>query len=596
MRLTAIITVVVLMVGMATAQLPTPVNLQVPLRTNTMVRVDWSQPASVSYARYDVKITPLAVINNPETPSQTSRTFSELRPGVRYSVELVGITDDGRRSAPLRFHVWSVPEQPSDLTVQPISEINIAIQLADFEGTYSVAVVGMQVDWEPAAGDSALSGYDVQIRPNDGVMLFPQSSLTGEADDTSRIFTGLTPGEEYTVSVRTKTGPPYDAIYSQPITRTTRIPPKEPFSVEVKDVGTTHASLHTLPPLVGVYDPELSFELTPNHGTVGSPSPDPIYRKFDVYTITELRPGTTYTADVYTMSAGVPSIIPYTVTFTTAPAAPLALQVINFTSNSVELRWDQPHKFAEGQEIQYRIEYSDVLSTSGERLTETVGVQSPDSLVNVRIQRLESGVTYKFNITTILNGVPGVLQSQTVQATIPPTPVISTLTNGDGGLYLTFATPPTGRCPRVKVFFSPGLNGSSVTPVYGRVTDTIFLPGAPWNPAYSIHARCVTNNLEGPEATILSSQNPATGPRDTEETVPLACLRRDGSGRASGREKVIPDACCAGRPYRSRTHSCCGSYLLRIGGRRMCCGVTPYVPPTRTCCGGGVIATSCPVS
>uniref|UniRef100_H2ZN07 Fibronectin type-III domain-containing protein n=1 Tax=Ciona savignyi TaxID=51511 RepID=H2ZN07_CIOSA len=258
MGVTTSLAVVLLMATLGLGQmLPTPIALRVPLRTNTVVRVEWRQPATVTYSSFNVKITPRAVIHDPETPSETSRTFSGLRPGIRYSVELIGVTEDGRRSAPLRFHVWSVPEMPSALNLVPINEINIAIQLAEFEGTYSVAVVGLQVDWESAPGNSALSGYDVQIRPNEGVMLFPQSSLSGEADDTSRIFTGLTPGEEYTVSIRTKTGPPYDAIYSQPITSSTRIPPKKPFSVEVKDVGTTHATLHTLGPLVGIYDPEL---------------------------------------------------------------------------------------------------------------------------------------------------------------------------------------------------------------------------------------------------------------------------------------------------------------------------------------------------
>uniref|UniRef100_H2ZN05 Fibronectin type-III domain-containing protein n=1 Tax=Ciona savignyi TaxID=51511 RepID=H2ZN05_CIOSA len=294
------------------------------------------------------------------------------------------------------------------------------------------------------------------------------------------------------------------------------------------------------------------------------------------------------------MSGGVPSNEPYTVTFTTAPAAPLLLQITNFTSDSVELRWDQPHKFREGQAIQYRIVYSDVLSTSGERMTEFITVHSPDSLVNVRLQRLESGVTYKFNITTILNGVPSLLQAQTIQSTVPPQPVINSVTQGDGGLYIIFSEPTVGRCPRVKVFYSPGLNGTTVTPVFGKITDRIFLPGAPWNPAYSIHARCVTNNLEGPELAILSSRNPSSGPRDTEERVPLACLRKDGPGRPAGREKITPDACCGNRPYRSRTHSCCGNSLLPIGGRRLCCGTIPYIAPGRTCCENGNVAATCP--
>uniref|UniRef100_H2ZN01 Fibronectin type-III domain-containing protein n=1 Tax=Ciona savignyi TaxID=51511 RepID=H2ZN01_CIOSA len=226
MGVTSSLAIILLMATNGFSQsLPTPVGIRVPLRTNNVVRVEWQQPASVAYSSFNVRITPTAVIHDPETPSETSRTFSGLRPGIRYSVELVGVTEDGRRSVALRFHVWSVPPTPSGLILRPINEINIEIQFGEFERIYSTAVVGLKVAWDhvPDPASSALYEYRVQIQTKEGIQLFPQDMSTGETDITSRIYSGLTAGEAYNVSVQTKIGPPYDYVYSQPITKTTRI-------------------------------------------------------------------------------------------------------------------------------------------------------------------------------------------------------------------------------------------------------------------------------------------------------------------------------------------------------------------------------------
>jgi len=39
-----------------------------------------------------------------------------------------------------------------------------------------------------------MAGYDVQIAPKEGVMLFPQPNVENNQDETSRIYTGLMPG------------------------------------------------------------------------------------------------------------------------------------------------------------------------------------------------------------------------------------------------------------------------------------------------------------------------------------------------------------------------------------------------------------------
>jgi len=54
-----------------------------------------------------LQVTPSAMVYEPERPDATSRTIGNLQPGVSYSVVLIGETAESRRSAPLRFRVWS---------------------------------------------------------------------------------------------------------------------------------------------------------------------------------------------------------------------------------------------------------------------------------------------------------------------------------------------------------------------------------------------------------------------------------------------------------------------------------------------------------
>jgi len=58
--------------------------------------------------------------------------------------------------------------------------------------------------------------------------------------------------------------------------------------------------------------------MTPNHGSVGAPTRDPIHNIFDIYTLSGLRPSTTYTLNVLAMSHNVLGWEPVNITFTTS--------------------------------------------------------------------------------------------------------------------------------------------------------------------------------------------------------------------------------------------------------------------------------------
>lgn len=58
--------------------------------------------------------------------------------------------------------------------------------------------------------------------------------------------------------------------------------------------------------------------MEPDGGEVGGPEPDPVYQTYDMYSITNLTPSTSYTIDVFTSSQGVLSEEPFTIRFKTS--------------------------------------------------------------------------------------------------------------------------------------------------------------------------------------------------------------------------------------------------------------------------------------
>nr|XP_018669934.1 fibronectin isoform X2 [Ciona intestinalis] len=614
-------------------QLPRPIRPRVTIRTTDTLKVEWTKPPLVAYARYTVTISPNGIIHQPQSPMVTNRVITGLLPGVEYSVEVRGQSENGALSPPMTFKAWTAPLAPVQLKLRPITEIKIEIQLGEFEETYSVATVGIHVDWEQPDGFTDITGYDIQINPQEGVLVFPQSNIIGESGSTSAVYTGLTPGKQYTVTVRAKTGSEREEIFSELVTATAKIPPNRPFSVEAKDVEATDFSLHVMRP-AGANE-TISIHTTPNDVTISAPTPDPLLPKFDVYHISGLQPSTTYRVDVNTISHGVSSIEPYIVTLTTKSLPPTELHVTTFDSNSVTLQWKQPRQQLTGnQEIQYLIEYAD---HTDEYLSQTINAEHSSSFINARIQELESGKVYKFNVTTIVNGIES-NPAQVIQATVPPTPVVASIAQIGDGISLTFIEPEDGECPVVKVMYSPGLNGNNPKPVYVNISSTAFLEGVPRSSGYSIHTRCVAAAIEGPELTFPAStvvyEDTAEGLEETARDEPpappppgeganardapppppppgegansrdeqggstamvrLECLALGlGTGRPRPAEFIAPDACCGNRPYHTISHTCCGRFLLgKVDDRRLCCGQTPYVTGSQKCCSPDVVVRS----
>ncbi|XP_076819955.1 fibronectin-like [Clavelina lepadiformis] len=577
-------------------RLPTVVGRNILSRTPTTVQVEWRQPPGVTYAQFNVRIRPRARIGRPSSRSQTSRTFSDLRPGMRYTVSIVGVTERLQRSPPLTFPLWSQPLSPSNLRLRTVSEVMLSIQLAEYDHVYTVATVGLHADWDAAEGMIGSFGYDVRISPKHGTELYPQELAEDDLDGTSRVFTGLTPGEEYTVSVRTKAGFPFDLVFSEPVSMNVVIPPIMPFTVDEIAIGATTAQIRAIGPMNGIHD-KLVFQMEPDGGEVGGPEPDPVYQTYDMYSITNLTPSTSYTIDVFTSSQGVLSEEPFTIRFKTKPAAPMGLEATDFDMTSVELQWEPPANVMEGDVTQYVIEYIDIRNPEEVMSTETGVVPPGGQLVHTRLRGLTPGVTYKLMVFSVTDDVRSEVQAELTITTVPPKPTVTLLNVTDDGLQVLVEGPPPdeGECPFVRVSLSPGEDGKQTRPLLYETGSTIFFHGTNRNTLYTIHARCVSNNVESEEdvefTDILSGSR---GPDDTPAEMFVPCLIKKVHPGPTNPDTYRPDACCGDLPYHSAKEECCGGIRVQKNGERLCCGERPYRKDDFVCCGDDLVHPKIP--
>nr|XP_039257108.1 fibronectin-like isoform X1 [Styela clava] len=575
--------------------LPKPERIRVSQRTKTSFKINWRSPITQEYTRYTVKISPEAIISEPANLGESSRTFTELEPGERYNVFVQGFTADGQSSSVLKYEVWTIPDEPTGMELSAVQEIAISISIMGIQTKFTAFVDGMQVEWNDDSQEKMVSGYDLQIEPDEGVIV--ESDDEEAADKMTRIVTGLTPGKEYSVALRTRVGPDYDPVYSQWVRSKMRMPPAIPYALEAVETEPTSVLLKTHGPLEGIHD-DLTFEMAPRHGTIGDATQDPNYPMFDLYQWQGLRPGTTYNLKMFAVSKNVKGYAPKTLTFSTAPAPPLRIRVTDYDHYSVTLQWAHAHKFTDFDEVQYMIEFSS--TPDGKTQFASVKNFKFDSQVVVQIQKLIPGTIYNFRVFTVLNGVKGAVPAEVEQTTIPLEPTLMKLITGrDTGIKVAFGPPIEGGCPQVKVFYSPSVNGEKVTPKYYKLGETVEYSDVPTDGRYSVHARCVSLNVEGPELVVT----PETAPGDVEEDDakserrkndtptngkrPLLCASLVSTNPNPKPDSIAPNACCNLRPYNTAERECCGNALLEKEGDRLCCDDKPYNKRFFMCCAEG---------
>ncbi|XP_078485338.1 receptor-type tyrosine-protein phosphatase beta [Ciona intestinalis] len=155
--------------------------------TTNSFQVTWSPPTNMQgkEVTYQLRIFPPEKIKSKTMIKghvSTSYTFTKLKGGTSYTVDVVPQVDDGQLGCTTNAHVATRPHPPRDLKFGKV-ESNL-----------------FEIQWSHAKGRR--SSYACRLSPPDDVT--SDTDVTG-LRKTSHLFKGLVPGTKYTVSVTTVT-------------------------------------------------------------------------------------------------------------------------------------------------------------------------------------------------------------------------------------------------------------------------------------------------------------------------------------------------------------------------------------------------------
>uniref|UniRef100_G3PTD5 Zmp:0000000846 n=1 Tax=Gasterosteus aculeatus TaxID=69293 RepID=G3PTD5_GASAC len=344
-----------------------PKDLTVGEVTPDTVELSWSN---------DMLVTEYLVTYVPTSPGglhaeftvsgdKAAATVKELEPGIEYQINVYAVLSNAT-SVPVGARVATELPKPEGVIFKPRES-------------------SVRVMWDQL--DIPFDGWEIYFRN-------PQKEENGEVVSTLPpsqnwfVQSGLGPGQEYEVSINIIKNDTRGPRTSKRVT--TKI--DGPRQLEVKDVTDSSA-------LVVWFQPA-----SPTDGLsmVYGPSADPSDKtRVDIspsdkqHSLGALRPDTEYKVSLVSRSGGLASA-PAVATFTTALDAPLDLQSLSQTDDSVTLEWTNSQADVGG----YLVKYSPI---SGASHGEELFPRGPGQTTRATITGLHPGTEYGIGVTATKN-------------------------------------------------------------------------------------------------------------------------------------------------------------------------------------------------
>jgi chitodextrinase len=188
-----------------------PTNLRLTAKTTTTISIAWDaatdNSGKLSYEMHLWQAPRVPVL--PQT--QTSFTWTGLRPSVQYYLWVVAIDAAGNKS----FSDQLIVVTPRD-TIAPTAPTNLRVD----------SVTGSQValSWDPATDESAVASYAV---------FTPSGQIVEWKAGTSRKVIGLPPNKQFTFYVKARdyggnVSPPSNAVTATTLPSNDTTPPSAP--------------------------------------------------------------------------------------------------------------------------------------------------------------------------------------------------------------------------------------------------------------------------------------------------------------------------------------------------------------------------------
>ncbi|XP_078658200.1 tenascin-X-like [Branchiostoma floridae x Branchiostoma belcheri] len=267
-----------------------------------------------------------------ETHGQLSYTFPNLNAGHKYELEISTLSGK-RYSAVKRYPAQTRPSPPQHVTVA------------------KYGTEGLKVTWQEAEG--MVTSYGVDISPSDG---WKKQQVQWNSENSYEwTYSRLTPGRNYTISVRTVSG----EAESEPVEKKETTVVAKPENVHVERREETSLTLHwnpskgdkigyhmTIRPLVS--EPS-SNDVVQTDFVTHKNNEEPIY----MYIFENLQPGKQYVMTLKTESHGNYSE-EVTVKKQTLVSPTKCLEVVDIMTENLTLTWSE----ADGDKDYYQVEIS----------------------------------------------------------------------------------------------------------------------------------------------------------------------------------------------------------------------------------------------
>jgi chitodextrinase len=190
----------------------------VTAKTESTISVAWT--ASSDATRYDVTIweNSPAVVSVPRT--QTSHTFTGLRPNGQYYVSVTAVDSRGRKATSNLLVVVTLPDR-----VAPSTPANLRVT--------GVTASKISFAWDASTDNAGIAEYQLSLSPSKGRAIFTSA--------TSVDLIGLPPETTFTFAVRARDHGYNYSPFSAPVTATTgastdTTPPTVPTNLRVGNV------------------------------------------------------------------------------------------------------------------------------------------------------------------------------------------------------------------------------------------------------------------------------------------------------------------------------------------------------------------------
>uniref|UniRef100_W5K3R2 Tenascin-R n=1 Tax=Astyanax mexicanus TaxID=7994 RepID=W5K3R2_ASTMX len=355
------------------------VNLRVQGVTERSVDVEWEGSVVVTdYLITYVPTSPGGVqLELRVEGNVTNTTIRELEPGLEYSINVYAVINNVI-SVPVSALVSTYLSNPDGLLFKSITETSVEVQ------------------WQPF--DYLFDGWEISFIPKDN-----DGGMTAQLPSTITSFhqTGLKPGEEYTVNLVALK----DQGRSQPVTATVTTLIDGPTQLIVRDVSDTVAFVEWTPPRAKV------DQIVLRYGLAGDDGPKTTFRlepTLSQYSLQVLRPGSRYEVSVSGVRKGNESGS-ISAEFTTEIDAPKNLRVLDKSSTTLDLEWENSEAEVEG----YRVVYS---TLAGEQYDTVIVQRDEGATTKTTLTDLQPGTEYGIGISAILGtnqSIPATMNART---------------------------------------------------------------------------------------------------------------------------------------------------------------------------------------